>query len=784
MAIKKFNYTRPACYDKQLEILDCEERNCIVEATTKGGKAQPLDSIVYTPNGPKKIGDIKSGDFVFSEQGLPIMVTGVFPQGKKDIYKVRFSDRSTTECCSEHLWEVFKTKRKTRIFSLNQIMKYSKKEIRHLSVSKILPVQFNNKNILIDPYLMGVLLGDGSFKDSVKITSKDKFIIDKISTRLPKDYSLVYINRFDYRITAEKNSAKLREQKKSLPCYLKTYNLKGCGSKEKFIPNDYKYNSVSIRLNLLQGIFDTDGYVSKGQPMIELISKRLIDDIAEVCQSLGFYVKKSFKENNGYKKDGVFIKCQSVYRLSVLCEDSSILFSLPYKKDRCTKKKKPVRRNFKSFEYVGKKESVCISVDNPRQLYLTDNFIPTHNTTVCIIWIFEQALQGKAGNNCWWIAPTKATAKIAFERLKRMLGNDRRLFRQSLTELRIILPNEVSIWFKGGDSPDSLYGEDVIAAVIDEGTRLKKESFYAVRSTQTATNGKMRIIGNVKGRGNWVYKLARRAEKSVGKPDEEKEVKGWHYVKITVHDAIAAGVFSQEEFDQAKEDLPEEVIRELYEAEALDDRGRPFLWGFSEERNVIDSYEVDQSLPIYASFDFNVDPMTCTLSQYDIYNYEWAVTFDEIKLKDSDIYEMCKEIEQRNIWGCDIIVNGDASGRSRYGGLRKGENYYTIIRQELGLSKRAIQVGAANPTHDNSRLLSNSLFRKHPFFKIVKTCIHTIADIKFTQADEKGGIDKTDEERTHFLDNVRYFHWQNFKKWIKKYLPSSDDTEQDEPIEE
>lgn len=396
-------------------------------------------------------------------------------------------------------------------------------------------------------------------------------------------------------------------------------------------------------------------------------------------------------------------------------------------------------------------------------------------TTGCIIFDFEEAMKGNPGDNVWWIAPTKAISRIAYDRLKRFLNNDKRLFRENKTEGRITLPNEVSIWFKSGDNPDSLFGEDVIACVIDEATRLKKEVYYAIRTVLTATNGKLKIIGNVKGRGNWVYKLARQAEKG--------QLKNWKYMRITVHDAIAGGVFSEEEFEQAKIDLPEEIIRELYEAEALDDRGRPFIWGYDDVKNVCGKWEIVEDLPIYLSFDFNVDPMTLTLHQFDIYDFEWIRTFDEIKLRDSNIYEMCREIKVRYGDHDNFIVNGDASGRNRFGGMKKNQNYYTVIQSELNLGRGNIKVKASNPSHENSRMLTNSLFRKHPDCKITENCVNTRDDLKFTQADDRGKIDKEDKERTHFVDTVRYFHWENFNKYVKKYLPSSDVIEEEEQLD-
>jgi len=186
-------------------------------------------------------------------------------------------------------------------------------------------------------------------------------------------------------------------------------------------------------------------------------------------------------------------------------------------------------------------------------------------TVGCMVWLTEQAWLGKPGWEFWWIAPIYEQARIVFRRLVRGLTRD--TFVANQAECSITLKNGAVLRFKGADNPDSLYGEDVHACVIDEATRVKEDAWFAVRSTLTATRGKVRIIGNVKGRRNWAYRLARRAES--GEPD-------MHYARITAYDAIQAGVLAQQEIDDARSQLPEHVFRELYEAEPSDDEGNPF----------------------------------------------------------------------------------------------------------------------------------------------------------------------------------------------------------------
>jgi hypothetical protein len=188
-------------------------------------------------------------------------------------------------------------------------------------------------------------------------------------------------------------------------------------------------------------------------------------------------------------------------------------------------------------------------------------------TRGCIAWLAEQAaINGGPGRNFWWVAPVYPQARIAYRRMKRALSPGI-VVRTSDSDLEIGLINGSIIQFKTGEKPDNLYGEDVWAAVIDEASRVREDSWHAVRSTLTATGGPLRCIGNVKGRKNWFYALARRAEH--GAPDMS-------YHKMTAFDAVAGGVFKEAEIEDARAQLPEHVFRELYLAEPADDGGNPF----------------------------------------------------------------------------------------------------------------------------------------------------------------------------------------------------------------
>ena len=205
-------------------------------------------------------------------------------------------------------------------------------------------------------------------------------------------------------------------------------------------------------------------------------------------------------------------------------------------------------------------------LDCEERFTITAASTKTGKTASHIIWLFEQALQCKDGQSVWWVAPVYQQAEIAFRRMKNQV-TDKNFFISNETKLLLTLPTGSRIEFKSGEKPDNLYGDDVYAAVIDEASRMREESWYALRSTLTATQGKCKLIGNVKGKKNWFYKLGERARQ--GEPD-------YKYFKITAYDAAREGIISESEIEQAKRDLPDYVFRELYLAEPADDKSNPF----------------------------------------------------------------------------------------------------------------------------------------------------------------------------------------------------------------
>lgn len=199
---------------------------------------------------------------------------------------------------------------------------------------------------------------------------------------------------------------------------------------------------------------------------------------------------------------------------------------------------------------------------NEARFTITEASTKVGKTYSHIWWLFEQAHEAEVreGYNFWWVAPVYSQAEIAFKRMWRKVATTG-VYVKNGSNLTIACPNGAVIHFKSADNPDNLYGEDVHAAVFDEAPRAREEAWHALRSTVTATGAPVKLIGNFGGTSNWVHQLKEKAES-----DPE-----YAYFKINCYDAVKEGILSLAEVEQAKKDLPDNIFRELYLAEAVED---------------------------------------------------------------------------------------------------------------------------------------------------------------------------------------------------------------------
>lgn len=214
-------------------------------------------------------------------------------------------------------------------------------------------------------------------------------------------------------------------------------------------------------------------------------------------------------------------------------------------------------------------------IDSPKRYTVTEASTKVGKSASHLIWLFEQpiALKLKPGQQVWWVAPVYGQAEVMFHRLKNQ-QTDRNFLKFNESKLTATYPTGAVMSFKSAEKPDNLFGDDVHAAVFDEFTRAREASWFALRTTLTATKGRCKFIGNVKGKKNWGWRLAQKAK--AGEPD-------FDYFKITAYDAAKEGLLSFDEIESAKRELPESVFKELYLAEASEDGSNPFGFQFIQQ---------------------------------------------------------------------------------------------------------------------------------------------------------------------------------------------------------
>ncbi|MEU3249458.1 helicase-related protein [Streptomyces sp. NPDC006997] len=388
----------------------------LLQGEVGSGKAQPLDALVLTPAGFRRMADLRVGDEVVVPTGETAWIDGVFPQGERDVWRLVLSDGTSVECDDEHLWIVgtscgwhrnqppkVMTTRDIRLdtFKANGSSKW------YLPVAA--PADLGNDfGLPLDPYLLGLLLGDGSFGHNLRLSTADDEIRDAVATAVAPDCRLVPVrgSRCDYTIQL---TERVGGKRNPVIRALRELNLWGMTSHGKFVPEDFKNTSVKNRLALLQGLLDTDGTVQADGLSVSLCSasRRLADDVAWLVRSLGGRARVLPKRD--------------AFNVSVALPDGYAPFRLSRKAARVRPRPKynTFRRGIRAVEYVGRKPVQCISVAHPSHAYVTDNFTVTHNTMVALRAMLAVV---DAGGQAAMLAPTEVLAQQHHRSIVEMMG--------------------------------------------------------------------------------------------------------------------------------------------------------------------------------------------------------------------------------------------------------------------------------------------------------------------------------------------------------------------------
>ena len=377
--------------------------------STGVGKSQVVDTKipVWTEDGSvtcKIAGDIVPGDYIFDREGKPTRVLGVFPQGKRDVYRVTLGDGRTIDVSDNHLWAVYPAKHARdegyTIYSTQTLINKGLETKHHDRVGMKYfipmnqPVAWAERKYEVEPYVVGVAIANGllTSKDSFQISTDDEFVVKKVSDMLGAAY---YERECDdkyswnfYTGELASNGGRRRIQVKDLfGQYPDMYMKK---SAERRIPRIYMTGSVEQRWNLVQGLFDSDGSIGQADDdrynvFYSTSSKGLVDDVQELLYSLGVASSIGYSRRD---KDGHIVEEYTVHVKSCNA-DKYRFFSLPRKLDIAKKSLTVNKQREKIFDYVGirsieklpeQKDMVCFYVDNDEHLYQAGQYIVTHNT--------------------------------------------------------------------------------------------------------------------------------------------------------------------------------------------------------------------------------------------------------------------------------------------------------------------------------------------------------------------------------------------------------------------
>ena len=338
-----------------------------------------LSELVYTDSGSKTIKDIKVNEKIFGSDGILTTVIGKSEIFNDPMYELIFADGRKLKVNHNHLNPLLKWTEKR--CNGKRIRKYEKvnitteelfeSKLKNGTLNKFLteipePLQFSEKNFKLDPYLLGLALGDGwiPYSKGLRITGMEDDI---------KYYAKIIEKKYDISIYESYSNIEkmLRISVHGITENLRQLKIAGVVGCDKFIPKEYFCGSVDQRRDLLSGLLDTDGCCCDGSISFTNISKHLAYGVAELARGLGYYVSHSTRKEFGNRK--------KLYRLNIRG------FNNPFKLPRKANKwKKPER--FKGriplieVNKIEDEPSQCIRVNNDNHEFITTGMLVTHNT--------------------------------------------------------------------------------------------------------------------------------------------------------------------------------------------------------------------------------------------------------------------------------------------------------------------------------------------------------------------------------------------------------------------
>lgn len=559
-------------WSKQREILESlvTNKKTAVKSSHAIGKGVTKDTPIPTPTGMRLFGELREGDYVLDVHGNPTLVTYVSPDKYLDNYEVVFDDGTVIQCDADHLWQVQDlTKRRRKVSDWrdhwgNTITKNVvdlKNSLRTESGQYRWRVPIagalqkpHNLDLPIDPYLLGVWLGDGTTTSGVISGGSTKTFYETLSPdEVTRADSREHVSTVYYR------SPQLHDS-------LQASGLLG----NKHIPHEYLWNtSETQRRDLLAGLMDSDGFVGTSSG-IDLTDKRLTEDVMRLLLSLG--VKASLREGDaGHTKNGIQTVTGTRYRISFTTTWNP--FRNRGENWTPPKTSKHSIRTIVDIRQVESEITRCITVENELSCFLIGNeFVPTHNTFLSAVAV------------CWWVSTrpngvVRTTAPTSYQ-VGQLLWKEIRTMhaRNSLVgevnqnnEWKTNVNGAINVVASGQKPSDTsihsfhgVHATDGVLTVLDEGCGIVKALFTAADAISTGLNDRVLTVGN---------------------PDDPNTPFGEIFLNVTeenkrIWNRITVSAFDTPNF--TGEEVPDIVRQNLIQPDWVEERG--IEWGVDSGR--------------------------------------------------------------------------------------------------------------------------------------------------------------------------------------------------------
>ena len=706
-----------------------------------GGKMLSINSCIATPYGFRPLLKLQVGDIISNPITGGIQhVIQIHPKGVYPFYRIHFVDGTHTDCSEGHLWRLHKSRGKTklakkyperfaeygddRIWETKAIYKWyqDKKNGMYKGTSLIIPltapVQFtvngNGKKRIIDPYILGALIGDGCISDGcikngyVVLTTMDQEIVDRF---IKAGYDMSHSH--------QKDTSRAREyyiHDKTLCDELKRLKIAGNLSKTHFIPQLYKYGKIDERIALMQGLMDTDGYVDdRGHMSYTSISKQLAEDVAFIVRSLGG-VATVTTNPAGYRDPhtGEFIQCNDTWDVQIRTKMNPDLVGLTRKKKRAKYEfnggVSELGKRITDVEYIGEQESFCITVDDPSGLYIVDNFTVTHNSYLGCAWLTWSCMMFP---NVFFAVCRKELKNLQSTTWKTLL---RLLKEWGLVEEENYHVNEVAgtVKFWNGSTIQRLAlatvpsdpefnwlgSLEITGAFVDEAAEVDEKAIEVLSSRIRYRVAETFVVGKIFMCCNPTMGWIRPTFVQDENGDPAVLRKGDRYIPFSLFDNPNES-FRAVYYNKLKQ-IRDKVTRNrlLYgNWDSVAGNDMAAYWNYDGDKHLfggLKEKKFDPSKPLCLLLDFNVNPyMTCIPMQFN-YERKEVYVLPEIIGKPASSKDNTPAynntpafsrliaktlLKERHIGG--IILSGDPAGMARSTQTEEGVNNFTIAAKTL-----------------------------------------------------------------------------------------------------